>query len=228
VSRRIGSSSLRGVASRVVVAEDSLLIREGVVRVLEGAGFEVVAETSDAEELMDAVRAHAPDVAVVDIRMPPTHTDEGVRAAKAIRSELPETGVLVLSQHVEEGYVLRLLADGADGMGYLLKDRIAEPRSLANAVRRVADGGSALDPEVVAQMLDRPRSSGPLDRLSAREREILARMAEGLSNRAIAEALDLGERAVERHVSAIFAKLGLPAGAEGHRRVLAVLTYLRQ
>jgi DNA-binding NarL/FixJ family response regulator len=212
---------------RVVVAEDSMLLREGVVRVLEGAGFEVLAEASDADELMRWVRAHRPDVAVIDIRMPPTHTDEGVRAAKAIRAELPGTGVLVLSQHVEEGYVVRLLADGAQGIGYLLKDRIAEPRSLANAVRQVADGGSALDPEVVAQMLDRPRSGGPLDRLSERERGILARMAEGLSNRAIAEDLDLGERAVERHVSAIFDKLDLPASPEGHRRVLAVLTYLR-
>jgi DNA-binding NarL/FixJ family response regulator len=212
---------------RVVVAEDSVLLREGVVRVLEGAGFKVLAEAADADDLMRAVRAHRPDVAVIDIRMPPTHTDEGVRAAKAIRSEFPGTGVLVLSQHVEEGYVVRLLADGAQGIGYLLKDRIAEPRSLANAVRQVADGGSALDPEVVAQMLDRPRSGGPLDRLSERERVVLARMAEGLSNRAIAEDLDLGERAVERHVSTIFDKLELPASAEGHRRVLAVLTYLR-
>jgi DNA-binding NarL/FixJ family response regulator len=215
------------MALRVVVAEDSLLIREGVVRVLESAGFDVLAEASDAEELMREVHAHRPDVAVIDIRMPPTHTDEGVRAAKAIRSELPGTGVLVLSQHVEEGYVVRLLADSAEGIGYLLKDRIAEPRSLADAVRRVADGGSALDPEVVSQMLGRPRSGGPLDRLSEREREILARMAEGLSNRAIAEGLGLGERAVERHVSTIFAKLELTAGPEGHRRVLAVLTYLR-
>jgi DNA-binding NarL/FixJ family response regulator len=214
-------------ALRVVVAEDSLLVREGVVRVLETAGFDVAAEAADSEELMRAVRAHRPDVAVIDIRMPPTLTDEGVRAAKTIRSELPGTGVLVLSQHVEEGYVVRLLADNAEGIGYLLKDRIAEPGSLANAVRRVAQGGSVLDPEVVAQMLGRPRSRGPLDRLSEREREILARMAEGLSNRAIAEGFGLTERAVERHVSAIFTKLALPAGAEGHRRVLAVLTYLR-
>lgn len=227
MSPRISSDSSRYAALRVVVAEDSLLIRGGVVRVLEAAGFEVVAEASDADELIEAVRTRRPDVAVIDIRMPPTHTDEGVRAAKTIRSEFPGTGVLVLSQHVEEGYVLRLLADGADGIGYLLKDRIAEPSLLANAVRRVADGGSALDPEVVAQMVDRPRSGGPLDRLTGREREILARMAEGLSNRAIAEALGLGERAVERHVSAIFAKLELPVSAEGHRRVLAVLTYLR-
>jgi DNA-binding NarL/FixJ family response regulator len=227
VSRRIGSGSSRDVALRVVVAEDSLLMREGVVRVLEGAGFDVVAEASDGDELMRAVRAHRPDVAVIDIRMPPSHTDEGVRAAKAIHSEFPGTGVLVLSQHVEEGYVLRLLAASAEGIGYLLKDRIAEPESLANAVRRVADGGSALDPEVVTQMLGRPRSAGPLDRLAKREREVLARMAEGLSNRAIAENLGLRERAVERHVSAIFSKLGLPSGTEGHRRVLAVLMYLR-
>jgi DNA-binding NarL/FixJ family response regulator len=222
VSRRIDSTALR-----VVVAEDSLLVREGVVRVLESAGFDVVGQAADGDELMRAVRAHQPDVAVIDIRMPPTHTDEGVRAAKAIRSELPGTGVLVLSQHVEEGYVVRLLADSAEGIGYLLKDRIAEPDSLANAVRRVADGGSALDPEVVAQMLGRSRSATPLDQLSEREREVLARMAEGLSNRAIAESVGLTERAVERHVSAIFAKLALPTGAEGHRRVLAVLAYLR-
>jgi DNA-binding NarL/FixJ family response regulator len=215
------------VALRVVVAEDSLLIREGVVRVLESAGFDVVAEATDADELMREVRSHAPDVAVTDIRMPPTHTDEGVRAAKTIRAEFPGTGVLVLSQHVEEGYVLRLLGDDAEGVGYLLKDRIAEPDSLSGAVRRVAEGGSALDPEVVAHMLGRSRSGGPLDRLSERECEILAQMAEGLSNRAIADGLGLGERAVERHVAAIFAKLELPAGAEGHRRVLAVLTYLR-
>ena len=223
----IGSGSSRNSALRVVVADDSLLVREGVVRMLERVGFDVVAQASDGDELMREVRRHRPHVAVIDIRMPPTHTDEGVRAAKAIRSELPRTGVLVLSQHVEEGYVQRLLADSAEGIGYLLKDRVAEPRSLADAVRRVADGGSALDPEVVAQMLGRPRSGGPLDRLSEREREILARMAEGFSNRAIADGLGLTERAVERHVSSIFAKLALPSGAEGHRRVLAVLTYLR-
>src|SRR5215210_1026034 len=195
---------------RVVVADDSLLLREGVVRVLEAAGFQVVAEAGDAGALMDAVRRHRPDAAVIDIRMPPTHTDEGVRAAKAIRSELPGTGVLVLSQHVEEGYVVRLLADSAEGIGYLLKDRVAEAGLLADAVHQVAQGGSALDPEVVAQMLDRPRTGGPLERLSPREREILALMAEGRSNGAIAEQLELGERAVERHVSSIFAKLDLP------------------
>ena len=191
------------MALRVVVADDSLLVREGVVSLLQAAGFDVVAQAGDPEALMDAVRAHRPDVAVVDIRMPPTHSDEGVRAARAIRAEAPGTGVLVLSQHVEEEYAVTLLSGSAEGVGYLLKDRVLDGRSLVTAVRQVAAGGSALDPEVVAQMLDRPREPGPLDRLSDRE------------------------RAVARQVSSIFAKLDLPAGAEGHRRVLAVLTYLR-
>jgi DNA-binding NarL/FixJ family response regulator len=212
---------------RVVVADDSLLLREGVARVLEAAGFEVVAEAADGEELMRSVREHRPDVAVVDIRMPPTHTDEGVQAARAIRSELPGTGVLVLSQHVEEGYALKLLSDSTEGVGYLLKDRVGDAHSLANAVGQVARGGSVLDPEVVAHMLERPRARGPLDRLSERERRVLASMAEGLSNREIAQQLELSERAVARVVSSIFAKLELPADADGHRRVLAVLTYLR-
>jgi DNA-binding NarL/FixJ family response regulator len=218
---------MTSVPLRVVVADDSLLLREGVARVLEAAGFEVVAEAADREALMRAVRAHRPDVAVVDIRMPPTHTDEGVEAARAIRAELPGTGVLVLSQHAEEGYALRLLSDSAEGVGYLLKDRVGDAHSLIDAVRHVAQGGSALDPEVVAQMLERPRAAGPLDRLSDRERAVLALMAEGLSNREIARELGTGERAVVRQVSGIFAKLELPPDSEGHRRVLAVLTDLR-
>jgi DNA-binding NarL/FixJ family response regulator len=212
---------------RVVVAEDAFLVRAGLVRVLEGAGFVVAGEAGDAEELLRQVREHRPDVVVTDIRMPPTGTEEGLRAAATIRAELPGTGVLVLSQYVKESYALRLLADGAGGVGYLLKQRVMEPDGFAQAVREVARGGSALDPEVVAQMLEHRRPGGPIDALSPSERDVLARMAEGLSNRAIAGALGLSEHTLERHLSAIFAKLELPAGAEGHRRVLAVLTFLR-
>jgi DNA-binding NarL/FixJ family response regulator len=214
-------------AMRVVVAEDSVLLRAGVVHLLEAAGFDVVAQAGDAEELMSAVREHRPDVAVTDIRMPPTHSDEGLRAAREIRAELPGTGVLVLSQYAEEAYAVDLLGESAEGVGYLLKDRVADPRGFADSVRTVGQGGSALDPEVVEQMLSRPRESSPLDALSPRQRDVLARMAEGHSNHAIAEELGLSERAVERDIGAIFAKLDLPAGNEGHRRVLAVLTFLR-
>ena len=214
-------------AMRVVVAEDSVLLRAGVVHLLEAAGFDVVAQAGDADELLREVRAHRPDVAVTDIRMPPTHTDEGLRAARTIRAELPGTGVLVLSQYAEEAYAVDLLGESAEGVGYLLKDRVADPRGFADSVRQVGQGGSALDPEVVAQMLSRPRDSSPLEGLSARQRDVLAGMAEGHSNRAIADELGLSERAVERDIGAIFAKLDLPAGNEGHRRVLAVLTFLR-
>jgi DNA-binding NarL/FixJ family response regulator len=212
---------------RVVVAEDSVLLRAGVVHLLEAAGFDVVAEAGDAEELLAAVRTHRPDVAITDIRMPPTQTEEGLKAAATIRAELPGTGVVVLSQYVEESYATELLGDSAEGVGYLLKDRVADPGGFADAVRQVGQGGSALDPEVVAQMLNRRRAASPLDALSERQRTVLARMAEGQSNGAIARGLDVAERAVERDVSTIFAKLGLPAGSDGHRRVLAVLTYLR-
>jgi DNA-binding NarL/FixJ family response regulator len=214
-------------AMRVVVAEDSVLLRAGVVHLLEAAGFAVVGQAGDAEELMREVWEHRPDVAVTDIRMPPTHTDEGLRAARRIREELPGTGVLVLSQYAEEAYAVELLGESAEGVGYLLKDRVADPRGFADSVRQVGQGGSALDPEVVAQMLSRSRVASPLDALSQRQRDVLARMAEGQSNSAIAEALDMSERAVERDIGAIFAKLDLPAGNEGHRRVLAVLTFLR-
>jgi DNA-binding NarL/FixJ family response regulator len=214
-------------AMRVVVAEDSVLLRAGVVHLLEAAGFDVVGQAGDAEELLEQVRAERPDVAVTDIRMPPDHTDEGLRAARTIRSELPGTGVLVLSQYAEEAYAVDLLGESAEGVGYLLKDRVADPRGFADAVRQVGQGGSALDPEVVARMLNRRRAAGPLDALSERQRDVLSRMAEGHSNHAIAEELDLSERAVERDVGTIFSKLGLPTGNEGHRRVLAVLTYLR-
>jgi DNA-binding NarL/FixJ family response regulator len=212
---------------RVVLAEDSVLLREGVARILEEAGIEVVGQAGDADDLLRKVRAHKPDVAITDIRMPPGHTDEGLRAAHEIRGELPEVGVLVLSQYVEEGYALDLLADNAAGVGYLLKDRVGDVDTFLDAVRRVADGGSALDPEVVSQLLGRKRRDDPLEELTAREREVLGLMAEGRSNHAIAEALVVTERAVEKHVTSIFSKLDLVNTPEDHRRVLAVLAYLR-
>jgi DNA-binding NarL/FixJ family response regulator len=212
---------------RVVVAEDSVLLREGVVRLLEEAGMDVVGQAGDAEDLLRKVRAHKPDVALVDIRMPPTQTDEGLRAAATIRAEQPQTGVLVLSQYVEEAYALELLADNAEGVGYLLKDRVADVERFVDSVRRVGEGGSALDPEVVARLVGRRRREDPLSALSPREREVLGHMAEGRSNHGIAEALVVTERAVEKHVTSIFTKLNLPPAEDDHRRVLAVLTYLR-
>jgi DNA-binding NarL/FixJ family response regulator len=212
---------------RVVVADDSVLLREGIVRLLEESGFEVVGQAGDAEDLVRKVSAHRPDVAVVDIRMPPTNTDDGLRAALEIRSRLPEIGVLVLSQYVEEGYALDLVGDSAGGVGYLLKDRVADVERFVDAVRRVAEGGSALDPEVVSQLLGRARRNDPLAALTPREREVMELMAEGRSNAAIAEALVITERAVEKHVTSIFGKLGLAPAPADHRRVLAVLTYLR-
>jgi DNA-binding NarL/FixJ family response regulator len=212
---------------RVVVAEDSVLLREGLVRLLEESGFEVAGQAADGEELLRKVRAHKPDVAVVDVRMPPTQTDEGLQAAHRIRELLPETGVLVLSQYVEEAYARELLADNAAGLGYLLKDRVGDVDAFADAVRRVGEGGSALDPEVVSQLMGRRRRDDPLEALTPREREVLALMAEGRSNAAIAEALIVTERAVEKHVTSIFSKLDLPPSAEDHRRVLAVLRFLR-
>jgi DNA-binding NarL/FixJ family response regulator len=211
---------------RVIVADDSVLLREGVTRLLEEAGFEVVGQAADSEELMRKTRAHKPDVAIVDIRMPPTHTDEGLQAAREIRGEMPHTGVLVLSAYLEEEYALELLGDDAAGVGYLLKDRVSDGNRFADAVRRVAEGGSALDPEVVSQMLGRRRGEDPLEDLTPREREVLGLMAEGRSNQAIADALVISERAVEKHVTSIFAKLNLPPAAEDHRRVLAVLAFL--
>jgi DNA-binding NarL/FixJ family response regulator len=211
---------------RVVVAEDSVLLREGIVRILEDAGIEVVGQAGDAEDLLRKVRAHKPDVAITDIRMPPSHTDEGLRAAREIRDELPDVGVLVLSQYVEHGYALDLLADNAAGVGYLLKDRVGDVEAFLDAVRRVAAGGSALDPEVVSHLLGRKRRDDPLDELTPREREVLGLMAEGRSNHAIAEALVVTDRAVEKHVTSIFSKLDLANTPEDHRRVLAVLAYL--
>jgi DNA-binding NarL/FixJ family response regulator len=212
---------------RVVVAEDSVLLREGIARLLGEHGFEVVGQAGDAEELVRKVGAHKPDVAVVDIRMPPTNTDDGLRAALRIRDEHPKTGVLVLSAYVEEAYALELVADSASGLGYLLKDRVADVDGFVDAVRRVATGGSALDPEVVSRLLGRTRRDDPLAELTPREREVLELMAEGRTNAAIAEQLVVTERAVEKHVTSIFGKLGLSPAAEDHRRVLAVLTFLR-
>jgi DNA-binding NarL/FixJ family response regulator len=212
---------------RVVIADDSVLLREGVARLLEEYGFEVAGQAGDAEDLLRKVGAHKPDVAVVDVRMPPTHTDEGLRAAHKIRAEFPDTGVLVLSQYVEEAYALELLSQSTESTGYLLKDRVADVDSFTDAVRRVANGGSALDPEVVALLLGRRRREDPLQSITPREREVLALMAEGRSNAAIAEALVVTERAVEKHVTSIFSKLDLTPTVEDHRRVLAVLAYLR-
>jgi DNA-binding NarL/FixJ family response regulator len=213
---------------RVVIADDSVLLREGIARLLGDAGFEVVGQAGDADELLLKVRSYSPQVAIVDIRMPPTQTDEGLRAAREIREKYPDTGVLVLSQYVEPEYALDLLSESAEGIGYLLKDRVADVGEFAAAVRRVGEGGSALDPAVVALLVGRSRKDDPVARLTPREREVLEQMAEGRSNQAISQRLVVTERAVEKHVTSIFAKLRLPADAADHRRVLAVLTYLRQ
>jgi DNA-binding NarL/FixJ family response regulator len=210
---------------RAVIAEDTLLLREGIARLLEAEGIEVAALAGDLDELMRKIDGHVPDVVVADIRMPPTHTDEGLQAARRIRAERPGTGVLVLSQYLDEDYAFALLGDGADGVGYLLKDRLTDGERFVDAVRRVAAGESVLDPEVVAHLLGVRQT--PLDELGERDRAVLAEMAEGRSNAAIARRLHLSERAVERHVTAIFAKLGLDATPDSHRRVLAVLAYLR-
>jgi DNA-binding NarL/FixJ family response regulator len=212
---------------RVVLAEDSVLLREGVARILGEAGFDVVGQAGNADELMLKVRSYSPDVAIVDIRMPPTHTDEGLRAAQEIREKHPTVGVLVLSQYVEAAYAMELLAESAEGVGYLLKDRVSDVNEFADAVRRVGEGGSALDPTIVSQLVGRRRRDDPIDQLTPREREVLGLMAEGRSNSGIAEELVVTERAVEKHVTSIFAKLQLPAASEDHRRVLAVLAYLR-
>jgi DNA-binding NarL/FixJ family response regulator len=211
---------------RIVLGEDSVLLREGIARLLGDAGFEVVAQAGDAEDLLRKVRAHKPDVAIVDIRMPPTQTDEGLRAALLIRRELPNTAVVVLSSYVEKEYAVELLGESAEGVGYLLKERVADVDRFIDAIRRVAAGGSALDPEVVSQMLGRGRAAGRLDELTRREREVLALMAEGRSNHAIAAELVITDRAVEKHVTSIFAKLNLSSTADDHRRVLAVRTFL--
>lgn len=211
---------------RVVLAEDSVLLREGLVRLLDEAGCTIVAAVGDGEALVDAVAKHHPDVAVVDVRMPPSFTDEGLRAAIEARRRVPGTGVLVLSQYVEESYASDLLADGAGGVGYLLKDRVSALDELSDALQRVATGGTALDPEVVAQLFARRRRN-PLDELTTRERDVLALMAEGRTNAAIARNLVVTEGAVEKHISSILTKLDLAPSEDDHRRVMAVLAWLR-
>ena len=212
---------------RVVLAEDSVLLREGVARILEEAGFVVIGQAGSADELLLKVRSYSPDVAVVDIRMPPTYADEGLKAAKEIRERYPDVGVLVLSQYVEASYAMELLAENAEGVGYLLKDRVSDIKEFAAAVRRVSEGGSALDPAIVTQLVGRRRRQDPVEQLTPREREVLELMAEGRSNQGIAERLVVTERAVEKHVTSIFEKLRLASAADDHRRVLAVLAFLR-
>jgi DNA-binding NarL/FixJ family response regulator len=212
---------------RVVVADDAALLRQGVARLLTDAGFDVVGESATAEDLLEQVRARKPDVAIVDIRMPPTYTDEGLRAALEIRASHPGVGVVVLSQHADVGLAMKLLDGSAVGVGYMLKESVSDSDELAEAVKRVAQGGSVLSPAIVSQLIGRPRLDDPLERLTPREHEILALMAEGRSNPGIAERLDISERAVQKHATRIFDKLELPAGANDHRRVLAVLRFLR-
>jgi DNA-binding NarL/FixJ family response regulator len=211
---------------RVVVAEDQLLTREGIVRVLRDAGMDVVGEAGDAHLLMELVLREVPDVAVIDIRLPPTHTDEGLRAAARIRAERPECGVLILSQHVDLDFLRPLLEEGASHLGYLLKDRVLDIDMFVEAIRRVAAGECVVDPSLVQQLLVRRRQTSPLDALTDREREVLALIAEGLSNQAIGERLFISERTVEVHIAQIFTKLGLLSGTTGNRRVLAVLAFL--
>jgi DNA-binding NarL/FixJ family response regulator len=214
-------------AVRVLLGEDDVLMREGIARLLAEAGFEVVGQAGDAEALLRKALAHKPDVVIADVQMPPGHGDDGLRAALELRKQRPETGVLVLSQYYEEEYALELIGERPEGVGYLLKERVGDVEAFLQAVARVAAGGSALDPEVVGRMLGRRRAAGPLDTLSPRERDVLGAMAEGKSNQGIAEALFVTEAAVEKHVTGIFQKLDLGPTSTEHRRVLAVLTYLR-
>jgi DNA-binding NarL/FixJ family response regulator/class 3 adenylate cyclase len=222
-----GKAQTPAAKLRVVLADDAVLLREGMARLLDEAGFDVVGQSGTAEDLLRKVQSYAPDVAVVDIRMPPTQTDEGLRAAKEIRARHPQVGVLVLSQHVEPAYAMELLAESAEGVGYLLKDRVSDVEEFTAAVRRVAEGGSALDPALVTQLVGRRRKRDPIDQLTPREREVLELMAEGRSNQAIGERLFITPRAVEKHITSIFGKLRLPPAPEDHRRVLAVLAFLR-
>jgi DNA-binding NarL/FixJ family response regulator len=219
-------STTVGEPVRVVIGEDDVLLREGISRLLAEAGFEVAAQAGDAEDFLRRSLAHRPDVAVVDVQMPPGHGDDGLRAALELRSQRPETGVLVLSQFYEEHYATSLIGEHAEGVGYLLKERVGDVEAFIDAVSRVASGGTALDPEIVARMLGRRREDSPLDRLSPRERDVLGAMAEGKSNKGIAESLVVTQAAVEKHVTSIFHKLALDPAATEHRRVLAVLTYM--
>jgi DNA-binding NarL/FixJ family response regulator len=223
---RLGYGGRVADAVRVVVGEDDVLMREGIVRLLVEAGFEVPAQAGDAEGFLRKALAHRPDVAVVDVRMPPGGGDDGLRAALELRRQRPETGVLVLSQYYEERYALDLIGDSAEGVGYLLKERVGDVDAFTDAVARVAAGGSALDPEVVGRMLGRRRPEGPIDQLSDRDRDVLALLAEGKSNHGIAEALVISNTAVEKHITSIFRTLGLAPERSEHRRVLAALTYL--
>ena len=213
---------------RLVLADDSMLLREGIARLLTESGFEIVGQAGGADELVAAVRKHRPDVAIIDIRMPPDHTDEGLRAAEAIRAEHgTEVGILVLSQYVETSFALRLVADGVGGVGYLLKDRVDDLDDFADAIRRIARGGSVIDPEVVARLVGGRRTRVPLDDLTVREREVLALIAEGRSNQAIGDRLFLAPKTIEAYIASIFSKLGLLPAPDDHRRVLAVLAHLR-
>jgi DNA-binding NarL/FixJ family response regulator len=213
---------------RVVIAEDSVLLREGLRSLLEDVGIEVVATGENAEELLASVAEHHPDLALVDVRMPPAFTDEGLRAALEIRRRFPDTAILVLSQYVEERYAVDLIGAGAEGVGYLLKDRVADVGDFLTSLRRVAGGGTAIDPEVVSQLVQRRRTEDALDRLTSRELDVLGLMAEGRSNTAIADALGISLGGIEKHISSIFIKLELPFASDDHRRVLAVLTYLQR
>ncbi|MGN6168323.1 MAG: response regulator [Solirubrobacteraceae bacterium] len=226
-NRAASGSEEQDATLRVLVADDSVLLREGLVRLLEEGGCEVVAQAGDAPELLRKARAHKPDIAIIDVRMPPDNTDDGLRAALTIRAEQPQTGVLVLSQYIEEQYAIELIGAAPEGVGYLLKERITDVRALVDAVHRIAARGSVIDPQVVSQLLRRHRQEDPLEELTEREREVLEQMAEGRSNHAIATRLVITERAVEKHVTSIFSKLGLPPAEDDHRRVLAVLTFLR-
>jgi len=212
---------------RVVIADDSLLVREGIASLLRRVGIDVVAEADDGEQLVRAVDEHEPDAVVVDVRMPPTHTEEGLEAARAIRARHPDIGVLILSQHVEVGVAMRALVEDPQGVGYLLKERVTDIDDFSRTLRHVAAGGSALDPQIVSRLLSDPRGEGPLSTLTPREREVLELVAEGRTNKAIADRLDVTQRAVTKHVTSIFSKLDLPPGEDDHRRILAVLTYLR-
>jgi DNA-binding NarL/FixJ family response regulator len=213
---------------RVVIADDSLLIRDGLASLLRDAGVDVVAQTASADDLLLKITSYQPDVAIIDVRMPPTHTDEGLRAAEEIRRRYPDVGILILSQYVEVGIATRLLSESAAGIGYLLKDRVTNLEDFTAALRRVAEGGSVLDPQIVSQLLTKGRGADdPLNRLTPREREVIELVAEGRSNKGIGERLVITERAVQKHVTSIFMKLGLPPSDDDHRRILAVLTYVR-